>query len=204
MARLLTLVIGAAIGAALGGVLGVLVKSPDKAWAFIRTPGRGAVLGGVVGLAFAVYFSAPAGWRPDEESNVVPLTAETFDETIAGDTPVVVCFYLRACPTCHRLAPKVEKLADEHQGRVVVAKVDAGAEGALSDRYEVNVVPKLVYFAGGEKVGATDGPVSYRRLNKRVEELIEQHPAAPATETPLEDEPPEPATEGVLPEPPPE
>jgi thioredoxin 1 len=182
MARLLTLVIGAAIGAALGGVLGVLVKSPDKAWAFIRTPGRGAVLGGVVGLAFAWYFGAPAGWRPDAESNVVPLTAETFDETleetIAGDTPVVVCFYLRACPTCHRLAPKVEKLADEYEGRVVVAKVDAGAEGALSDRYEVNAVPKLVYFAGGEKVGATEGVVSYSRLTKQVEELIEQQAAA--------------------------
>ena len=182
MARLLTLVIGAAIGAALGGVLGVLVKSRDRAWAFIRTPGRGAVLGGVAGFAFAWYFGVPLGWRPNEASNVVPLTAETFDETleetIAGERPVVVCFYLRACPTCHRLAPKVEKLADEYEGRVVVAKVDAGAEGALADRYEVNVVPMVVYFTGGEKVGATEGLVSYRRLTKRVEELIEQQAAA--------------------------
>ncbi len=182
MARLLTLVIGAAIGAALGGVLGVLVKSRDRAWAFIRTPGRGAVLGGVVGFVFAWYFGMPMGWRPDEESTVVPLTAETFDEaleeTLAGDAPVVVCFYSRACPACHRLAPKVEKLADEYEGRAVVAKVDAGADGALADRYEVNVVPTVVYFAGGEKVGVTEGPASYRRLNKRVEELIEQQAAA--------------------------
>jgi thiol-disulfide isomerase/thioredoxin len=202
-------IIGAAIGAALGAAIGALVrfaaKSSDKAWAFIRTPGRGALLGAVVGVVFANYFGGPSGWRPEGQSNVVALTAETFDAAVAGGQPLIVDFYTDTCAVCRRFAPKVEKLADEYEGRAVVARVDAAKERALADRYNIRLVPTVVYFVGGEQVGPGEGAPSYRSLRKQVEELIAQHPAAakepvaetaPATEpAPAEQPPDEPAAE---------
>lgn len=197
----LTLLIGMAIGAAIGALLGLLVKARDRAWAFIRTPGRGALLGAVVGLMFAYYFGAPVGWRPEGQSRVVPLTAETFDATIAGEAPVVAVFYTQGCPACRRLAPKVEKLADEYDGRVVVAKVDVAKEEALADRYEVHVVPTVVYFVGGEPTGPAETAPSSHALHKRAKELIAKHAATPrpeAEEPPLREVP---APEEAGPEP---
>lgn len=190
---LLRWVIGAGVGAALGGLVGVLVRSSDKAWAFISTPGRGAFFGAVVGLVFVIYFGAPIGWRPEAQSHVVPLTAETFDETVAAGKPVVVVFYSEACPPCHRLAPRIERLADEYEGRAIVARVDAGAETTLADRYNIRAVPTLIYFAAGKTVGAAKGILSYGRLRNRVEKLINEHAAGsslPAKPEPIEEAPP--------------
>jgi thioredoxin 1 len=208
-------IIGAAIGAAIGTAIGALVrfaaKVSDKAWAFISTPGRGAVLGAVVGVVFANYFGGPSGWRPAEQSNVVALTAETFDAAVAGGQPLVVAFYTDACGVCHRFAPKVEKLADEYEGRAVVARVDAAKERALADRYNIRFVPTVLYFVGGDQAGSTEAAPSYGGLKARVEELIAQQAAAakepvrettPAVETTPDEQPPEqpPAEDSTSPE----
>ena len=171
-------VIGAAIGAAIGGLLGLLVKTSDKAWAFISTPGRGAVFGAIIGLVFARYFFVPYGWRDPEDSNVVALTAETFDAAIAGGKPVLVDFHSDACPPCHRLAPRIERLADAYADRVLIAKVDGREERALMGRFGIKMYPTLIYFAGGKQVEATESVPSYSALEKRVEKLLEQHAAA--------------------------
>jgi len=82
MAFLLTALIGAAIGAALGGLVGLIVRTSDKAWAFISSPGRGMAVGAVAGLVLAIYFASPSGW---DKGYVALLTAETFDKTVGGD-----------------------------------------------------------------------------------------------------------------------
>jgi thioredoxin 1 len=186
----LKVIIGAAIGGALGGLVGLLVRSSDKAWAFIKTPGRGAFFGAVVGVFFAIYFGEPFGWRPAEQSSVVVLTADTFDKTVAAGKPALVVFYSDSCPTCHRLAPRIEKLADEYDGRVVVGRVNVQdpKETQLADRYGIEAVPTLIYFGGGKQVDATTGGPSYRSLRKRVDRLLAEYPPAAAI-SPKEPEP---------------
>ncbi len=179
----LTALIGAAIGAALGGLVGLLMRTSDKAWAFISTPGRGVAVGAVAGLVLAIYFAAPSGWH---EGNVVALTAETFDETLGGDKPVVIDFTRHGCPPCSRLAPRMERLAHEFDGRVVVAKVDTTAQPALADRFHIRVVPTIIYFAGGEVVDAAEGALPYETLRERVKALLAEHEAAAETAVPAD------------------
>jgi thioredoxin 1 len=186
MGFLLTAVIGTAIGAALGGLVGLLVRTSDKAWAFISTPRRGIAVGAVAGLVLAIYFATPTGWH---KGNVTALTVETFDETIGGDKPVVVDFTRDGCPPCNRIAPRMERLADEFDGRVVVAKVDTTAQPALADRFHIRVVPTIIYFAGGEVVDAAEGALSYGELRERVEALLGEH--KPTVQTPAPENPPE-------------
>lgn len=176
---MLLIVIGVGIGAALGGLVGLVMRCSKGTCRFLSTPGRGAFFGGIFGLVFALYFGAPYSWRAEGDSKVVQLTAATFDETIAGDRPVVVVFYSDACPPCHRLAPRAEKLAKVYTGRVTVARVNAEAEEALADRFGISAVPTVIYFAGGEAVGATQGLISYGAFRERVEKLIAEHAAAP-------------------------
>lgn len=183
MGFLLTVLIGAAIGAALGGLVGLLVRTSDKAWAFIKTPRRGVAFGAVAGFVLAFYFASPSGW---DKGNVALLTAETFDETIGGGKPVVVDFDRDGCPACHRLAPRMERLADEFEGRVVVARVDTLAQPALADRFHIRVVPTIVFFAGGKAVDAAEGAVSYAALQKRAEALAAEHAAATKEAAPAE------------------
>ena len=185
--------IGAAIGAALGGLLGLLVQlrartGQDRtAWAFVGSPGRGAIFGAVAGLFFGMYFGGPYGWRPEAQSNVVPLTAETFDAALNGRQPLVVVFYSESCPTCHSYAPNVEQLADEYEGRITVAKVSAETGGGLFERFGITLYPTTLYFANGTEAGQrTKGAVSTGGLRKRAEALLAEQvapPEAPATAT---------------------
>jgi thioredoxin 1 len=191
MDGLLPPLIGAAIGTGLGALAGLLVRSSDKAWAFIRSPVRGAIFGLVFGAVFGVYFGAPSGWTKD---NVPVLTAETFDKTIGGDVPVIVDFSRDDCPACRQLAPRIEQLAEEYKGRVLVARVDVGHDPALANRFAIRVVPTLVYFVGGKPTGImTEGMIGYRRLRNRADELIVEHAAAAKAAAPgpaVADQPP--------------
>jgi len=185
MKVLLPTLIGAAIGAGLGALAGLLARASDKAWAFISSPGRGAIFGLVVGVIFAVYFSTPSGWT---KGNVPELATESFNEAIDGDIPVIVDFDSETCPACRQLAPRVERLAEEYEGRVLVARVDVAKEPGLADRYGIRVVPTLVYFAAGKRTGVTEGAIAYRTLRNRADALIVEHAAA-TQDAPAEPEP---------------
>jgi thioredoxin 1 len=194
--------IGAAIGAVLGGLAGLLVKLSAKnqrgrtQWAFVGSPGRGAILGAVVGIFFGLYFGGPYGWRPEEQSNVVPLTADTFDTALHGPKPLIAVFYSETCPTCRGFAPTVERLADEYEGRITVARVQAEGQEPLFGRLGITLYPTTLYFANGEQVGQTKGAVRLAGLRKRANALLAQQAAPPETpeqptspEQPLVDEP---------------
>lgn len=185
---MVTVMIGAAVGAVLGGLAGLLVRLSAKSrhgrteWAFVGSPGRGAILGAVVGIVFALYFSGPYGWRPEDQSNVVVLTNETFDPALDGPRPLIAVFYSDTCPTCNGLAPAIERLADEYKGRLTVGKINAKSGSLLFDRFDIKVVPTTLYFANGKQVDPTKGKVSLGILRQRADALLAK-PLAPAEET---------------------
>ncbi|MBN1918922.1 MAG: thioredoxin family protein [Verrucomicrobia bacterium] len=173
-----TVLIGAAIGTGVGALAGLLVQLSAKnrqgrtQWAFVGSPGRGAILGAVVGIVFALYFGGPYGWRPEAQSSVVVLTSEAFDSALDDPKPLIAVFYSDTCPTCNGFAPAVEELADEYESRLTVAKINATNESALFDRFDVKAVPTTLYFANGKQVDRTKGKVSLSRLRERAEALL--------------------------------
>ena len=79
------------------------------------------------------------------------ITESHFDaEVLQADVPVLVDFFTSWCGPCKRFAPVIEDLAAEADGRFKVVKVDAEKEPALADRFQVNSVPTLLIFRGGE------------------------------------------------------
>jgi thioredoxin 1 len=107
-------------------------------------------------------------------ANVKVLTTDNFDqEVLQSAEPVLVDFWATWCPPCRLIAPTIEALADEYQGRVKVAKLDVDEHGELAGRYGVRSIPTLLLFKGGEvveqRVGALPRPELVRLLDQHVE-----------------------------------
>jgi thioredoxin 1 len=86
------------------------------------------------------------------------VTDDSFaDEVIASTKPVVVDFWAEWCPSCKRLAPTLDALADEYGDRVEVVKINADDNPETVRAYGVLSLPTLLVFRGGEPVGALVG-----------------------------------------------
>ncbi len=80
------------------------------------------------------------------------FTSETFEKAIAGDQVVLVDFWATWCGPCRMIAPVIEEIADEFEGRAVVGKVDVDEEPGLAQRFGVMSIPTLIVLKGGKVV----------------------------------------------------
>ena len=86
------------------------------------------------------------------------------DEVIKSDTPVLVDFTATWCGPCRMLAPIVEKLADDFEGKLKVGKVDIDVAPKLAQKYGITSVPTVMVFQGGEKKSAHTGVAKRAKL----------------------------------------
>ncbi|HTJ84313.1 MAG TPA: thioredoxin, partial [Polyangiaceae bacterium] len=85
--------------------------------------------------------------------NVQSFTDVNFESDVLGSgTPVLVDFTATWCGPCKALAPIVEKLADEYEGKVRVGKLDIDDAPATAAKYGVRSVPTVMVFKNGQKV----------------------------------------------------
>lgn len=79
------------------------------------------------------------------------LTAGNFDETI-GKGAALVDFWAGWCMPCKMVAPVIEELAGQYEGRVTVAKVDVDNNNEIAARYGVMSIPTVIIFNDGAEV----------------------------------------------------
>lgn len=94
-----------------------------------------------------------------------------FDQGISVGV-VLVDFHADWCGPCRMLAPIVEKLAEEMQGKVVVAKVDSDEAPQTASKYEVTSIPTLILFKDGEQVKKVVGLKDLETLRDMVSEVL--------------------------------
>lgn len=84
--------------------------------------------------------------------HIVMVTDGDFDEKVLkSDKPVLVDFFANWCGPCKMIAPYLETLADEYQGKVVVAKLDVDQNGQSAMRYGVRGIPTMILFQNGKQ-----------------------------------------------------
>src|SRR5512140_1896347 len=99
--------------------------------------------------------------------NIHEFTHDNFDtEVLGSDTPVLVDFTATWCGPCKALAPIVDKIADEFQGKVKVGKLDIDANPQITAKYGVRSVPTVLVFKGGQQVGKHVGLTNRDNLVK--------------------------------------
>ncbi len=93
--------------------------------------------------------------------------SEYESEVVGSPVPVLLDVYGEHCGPCRQLAPTIDRLAGEYEGRARVLKVEAGANRELAGGLAVSSVPTVVAFRDGQEVGRLVGlrPESaYRKL----------------------------------------
>lgn len=103
-------------------------------------------------------------------SSVVEMGAAAFDAAVAaGSGPVIVDFWAPWCGPCRVLSPLVEELAAEHQGQVLVGKVNVDEHPDLAGRHGVMSIPSVIRFdAAGQETHRVVGAVSKAELLRRL------------------------------------
>lgn len=96
------------------------------------------------------------------------LALDTFDETIASDTPTLVDFWAPWCGPCRALAPVVEEIASDMAGTIDVAKCNVDDNQDLAMKYHVMSIPTLVLFRGGQEIGRTVGAMPKAKLIEEI------------------------------------
>lgn len=94
-------------------------------------------------------------------------------EVLDSDIPVLVDFWADWCGPCKMVAPVVEKLAADYDGKVKVAKVDVDTNPQLSGTYGVRSIPTLLIFQQGEPVEQVVGALPERALADKLEGVLQ-------------------------------
>ena len=84
------------------------------------------------------------------------LTSADFDSTIATGV-TLVDMYADWCGPCQRIAPIIEELAHEYEGKANITKLDVDASGDIAQRYGVMSIPTILVFKDGQLVDKTVG-----------------------------------------------
>ncbi|TNE91439.1 MAG: thioredoxin [Deltaproteobacteria bacterium] len=88
----------------------------------------------------------------------IAVTDATFDtEVLQSDVPVIVDFWADWCGPCKALAPHLERIAGEFDGQVKVVKLDTMTNRRSQMKYQVQSLPTLMVFHGGQPVGQITG-----------------------------------------------
>ncbi len=86
------------------------------------------------------------------------LTNSNFEEEVVkSDVPVLVDFWATWCGPCRMIAPEVEAIAEEYDGKIKVGKVNVDEEEELAIKFGVSSIPTLILFKDGAPVAKSVG-----------------------------------------------
>lgn len=96
------------------------------------------------------------------------------EEVLQSDLPVLVDFWAAWCGPCRVIAPTIEELASEYEGRAKVVKLDVDANPQTAMAFNIRSIPTLLLFKGGRPVDQLVGVVPKPMLAQKLDALAAQ------------------------------
>lgn len=102
----------------------------------------------------------------------VQITSENFASLKAGKLPLVVDFWATWCGPCRMVAPIIEELANEYDGKVVIGKCDVEDNEDLTGEFGIRNIPTILFFKNGEVVDKVIGAQPKAKIEEKIKALI--------------------------------
>ena len=94
------------------------------------------------------------------------------DEILKSDIPAMVDFWAAWCGPCRAIAPVVEELARDYQGKVKVAKMNVDENAKTPAKYGIRAIPTLIIFKGGQVLQQVTGAVSRSLIESALKKAL--------------------------------
>lgn len=106
-------------------------------------------------------------------SSITHFTDESFkNEVLESDLPVLVDFWAEWCGPCHMVAPIVEQISDDYQGRLKVGKLDVDKNPQTASQFGIRGIPTLLLFVKGQAVEQIIGAAPKGQIVSKLEPHI--------------------------------
>ncbi len=110
-----------------------------------------------------------------ENAKYITLDDSNFEEeVINSDVPVLVDFWAAWCGPCRVIAPVIEELAEEFEGRIKIGKLDVDFNPQTAMRFNVRSIPTLLIFKDGQVADQLVGAAPKHQLTRRLEAVAPQ------------------------------
>jgi len=101
------------------------------------------------------------------------VTDDSFkQEVLESDVPVIVDFWAEWCAPCRHVAPIIEELATEYNGKAKMTKVDVDHNQQVAGSFGIRSIPTLLFFKDGERVDQIIGTAPKKVITEKLERLI--------------------------------
>ncbi len=106
-------------------------------------------------------------------SKEIDVTDATFQsEVLDSDIPVLVDFWATWCPPCKMIAPFLEAMSEEYDGKAKICKVNVDENQKTAAQYGVRSIPTLLYIKGGEIKDQVVGALPKEQLSARLDAIL--------------------------------
>lgn len=102
----------------------------------------------------------------------ITITEDNFNEVVKTDKPVMIDCFATWCGPCRALAPIVDEIAAEYEGRAVVCKMDVEECQDISTQFHIRNVPSVLFIKNGELKDKSVGLVPKNVLTEKIDALL--------------------------------
>ena len=103
---------------------------------------------------------------------MITVNFKEYNALMAEDKPVLLDFWAPWCVYCRRIAPALEAVAAQQEGKVVVGQVNIDEQPQLAEKENIDVIPTLILYRNGQRLGSIVAPDSKAKIDAFISEHL--------------------------------